>query len=86
VGLAQGGRREVGVLRVAPAAGERDLARVAAQVVAPAGQHDRRLAVGVQEQGHEHGGVGTAVDFERGGLDGVQQDPLQPAAQVSGRA
>jgi hypothetical protein len=59
---------------------------MAAQVLAPAGQHDRRLAVGVKKQRDEHGCVGAAVDVERGRLDGIEEDAFEQLAQVSARA
>jgi hypothetical protein len=71
----------VGVAGVLAAAGERDLARVAAQVLAPAGEDDRRPAVVVEEERDEHGRVGAAVDLEGGGLPGVEQDAVQRRAQ-----
>src|SRR5436305_2364445 len=43
--LAQRGRAEVGVLRIAAAAGERDLAGVAAQIGATLGEDEARLVV-----------------------------------------
>ena len=46
LGLAQRGVREHGVLGVAPAAGERDLAGVALEVVAAAGEDRVQVAVG----------------------------------------
>jgi hypothetical protein len=88
VGLAQRGRAEVGVLRVLAAAGERDLAGMAAQVVAPAGEDDGRRAAGVEEQRDEHGRIGAAVDVERRRLDGVEEDAVEQLTQVGapGRA
>ena len=86
VRLTQRGRAEVRVLRILATAGERDLAGMAPQVVAAAGQHDRRLAAGVQEQRDEHGRVGAAVDVERGGFLGIEEDAFEQCAQVSARA
>ena len=55
-GLAQRGHAQIGVIGVAPAAGERDLAGVAAQVSAALGQDDvRRVGLGHDDQRHEHG-------------------------------
>jgi hypothetical protein len=59
---------------------------MAAQVLAPACQHDRRLACCVQEQRDEDGRVGAAVDVECGRLDRVEQDAFEQLAQVSARA
>ena len=86
VRLAQGCRAQVGVLGILAAARERDLARMAAQILTPAGQHDRRLARCVQEQRDEHGCVGAAVDVERGRLDRIEEDAFEQLAQVSARA
>jgi hypothetical protein len=54
--LTQRRRGEIGVAGVATAAGKGDLAGVAAQVGAPAREHDvRRLRRCGDEQRHEHG-------------------------------
>jgi hypothetical protein len=85
LGLAQGGQPQVGLVVVLAPAGERDLARVAAQVLAPAGEDRVQLAAGDVER-HEHGGVDAAVDVQRGGLPGVEEDRAQRLRQLSARA
>ena len=76
---------QVGVLGVAPPTREGDLAGVAAQVVAAAGEHDvqlaRRLRRGRrrQVQRHEHGGGHMTVQLEPAGLIGVEQHAGQRA-------
>ena len=62
--LAQRGRREVRVLGVAAAAGERDLARVALEVVAALGEDGVELAALVEVERGEDGGLGAAVDVD----------------------
>jgi hypothetical protein len=84
--LTQSRRTQVGILGILATARERDLAWMAPEVLAPAGQDDRRLAVGVEEQRDEHGRVGAAVDVERGRLDRVEEDAFEQLAQVSARA
>jgi hypothetical protein len=59
---------------------------MAAQVLPPPGQHDRRLAVTTHEQRNEHRRIGTAVNIERGRLDRVEEDAFQQLAQISARA
>ena len=54
--LAQGGRDEVGVRRLGPAARERDLARVVAAAVGALGEDDARLAVLVRVEQDQHRG------------------------------
>ena len=63
--LAEGGRHEVRVPRLGPAARERDLARVVPAAVRPLGEHEPGLAVLVREEQDEHrgrprGAVGAA--------------------------
>ena len=84
LGLAQGGRHEVGVLLVAPPAGKRDLAGVAAQVVAAAGEDGVHPVVVVERD--EDGGLRAAVDLHGGRLGGVQQDRAQGVRQRARRA
>ncbi len=84
--LAQGRRAEVGILGILAAAGERDLARVATEVLAPAGQDDRRLAIRIEEQRDEYSRVGAAVDVESRRLDGIEEDAFEQLAQISARA
>ena len=76
--LAQGGGGEVGVLGVAAAAGERDLAGVALEVVAALGEDEMRLAVLVEVERGEDGGLGAAVDVD--GQRGVGRE--QRAAEL----
>ena len=64
VRLAQGGGGQVGVLGVAPPAGERDLAGVALEVVAAFGEDRVQLAVLVDVERRQDGGLGTAVDVD----------------------
>ena len=64
VRLAQRGRREVRVLGVAAATGERDLTRVALEVVAALGEDEMRFAVLVEVERGEDGGLGAAVDVD----------------------
>ena len=78
VRLAQGRRRQVGVARVAPAAGERDLARVALEVVAALGEDEVRLAVLVEVERGQDGGLGPAVDVD--GQRGLRRE--QCAAEL----
>jgi hypothetical protein len=59
LGLADGGRREVGVVLVAPPAGEGDLAGVAAQVGAPLGE-DQAGLVGPPVERQQDGRVDLA--------------------------
>jgi hypothetical protein len=61
---------------VAAPAGERDLARVAAQVVAALGEHQTGPA-GEAEQGDQDRGVGLAVGVDRLGRRGGEQRPAQ---------
>ena len=81
VRLAQGGRGEVGVLGVAAAARERDLARVALEVVAALGEDEMRLARGVDVQRGEDRGLGAAVDVDRQRGLGRQQRAAQLLGQ-----
>ena len=85
LGLAQRGQPQVGLVVVLAPAGERDLAGVAAQVVAAAGEDGVQLAAGDVER-DEHGGVDAAVDVERRGLPGVEEDRAQRARELSARA
>ena len=78
VRLAQRGGGEVGVLGVAAPAGERDLAGVALEVVAALGEDEMRLALLVEVERGENGGLGTAVDVD--GQRGVGRE--QRAAQL----
>ena len=64
VRLAQRRGGEVGVLGVAASAGERDLAGVAAEVVAALGEDRVQLAVLVEVERGEDGGLGAAVDVD----------------------
>jgi hypothetical protein len=82
--LAQRRGAQVGVLGVLAAAGERDLAGVAPEVVAPPGQDDVRL-VADEEERNQDGRVGAAVDVEGRRLDRVEEDVAQAIAQVSSR-
>jgi tRNA(Ser,Leu) C12 N-acetylase TAN1 len=50
---------------------------VPAQVVAPAREDRVQAAVRAEVERHEHGGVDAAVDLERRGLGGKQQDVAQ---------
>src|SRR5690606_17172252 len=72
LGLAQGGDAQVGLVVVLAPAGERDLAGVAAQVVAPAREDRVQAPVGAVQR-HEHGRVDAAVDVQGGRLGGVEQ-------------
>jgi hypothetical protein len=56
LGLAQRGCAEVGVARVAPTAGKRDLAGVAAQVGAALGEDEPRLVARPAVERQEDGG------------------------------
>ena len=78
VRLAQRGGGEVGVLGVAAAAGERDLAGVALEVVAALGEDGVQLAGLVEVERGEHGGLGAAVDVD--GQRGLGRE--QRAAQL----
>ena len=78
VRLAQRGGGEVGVLGVAAAAGERDLAGVALEVVAALGEDEMRLAALVEVERGEDGGLGAAVDVD--GQRGVGRE--QRAAEL----
>ena len=55
------------------------------QVLAAAGEDGVQLAAR-GEEGHEHGGVDAAVDVERGGLPGVEEDRAQSLRELSARA
>ena len=77
VRLAQRGRGEVGVLGVAAAARERDLAGVALEVVAALGEDELQLARRVEVERGEHGGLGAAVDVDRQRGLGRQQRAAQ---------
>ena len=82
VGLAQGGldQRLAGI---AAAARERDLARVAPEIVAALGEHGVQSLAGVDEQRHEHGGVrAAAMDLDRQRLLGRQERGAQIVAQA----
>ena len=68
---------------VAPAARERDLAGVAAQVVAAAGEDGVQAAV-VLEDRHEHGGVAAAVHVHGQRLLGRDQDGGELVRRASG--
>jgi hypothetical protein len=85
LGLAQRRQPQVGLVVVLAAAGEGDLARVAPQVVATAGEDRVQLAAGGVE-GDEHGGVDAAVDVERRGLPCVEEDRAQRLRELSARA
>jgi hypothetical protein len=74
VGLAQRGLQQV-LAGVAAAAGERDLASVAAQVVLALGE-DKARGLGPAVHGDQDSGLGaTALGVHRRGLVGIQQHP-----------
>ena len=73
LGLAQRGGDQVGVVGVAAAAGERDLAGMAAEVGAALGE-DQPRAVGPAVERQQDGGVGVAADLDRPRLLGREQE------------
>ena len=85
LGLAQRGQPQVGLVVVLASAGERDLAGVAAHVVAAPGEHRVQLAVGDVER-HEHGRVDAPVHVERRGVPGVEEHRAQRVRELSARA
>ncbi len=88
--LAQRGEAQVAVGRVLAPTRERDLARVAAQVVAAPGQDRVDGVVAVEEERHEDGRVRAAEDVEVLGPDRVEQHRPQAGgdggARLSARA
>ena len=75
--LAQRGRGQVGVLGVAAAARERDLAGVALEVLAALGEDRVQLARGIEVERSEDRGLGAAVDVDRERSLGRQQRAAQ---------
>lgn len=57
--LAQGGAHQVGIFRVAPPAGEGDLAAMGGQTGGAQGQHQLRIVAA--GDGHQHGRLGEAL-------------------------
>ena len=78
-------RVEQRLVRVAAAAGERDLAGMAAQVVAAAGEDRVQRAARILEQRHEDGRVLAAVHVHRRGLVRLEEHggELSGGAQAS---
>ena len=84
LGLAQGGCDEIAIGVIVAAARERDLAGVAAQIIAAAGEHGVELVV-LQVERHEHGRIGSAADLERDRLLRCEQHARQLVVDRSPR-
>jgi hypothetical protein len=82
LGLAQRGGDQIGVVGVAAAARERDLAGVAAEVCAALGE-DQPRAVGPAVERQQDGGVGLAADLDRPRLLGREQELGQVAQMIT---
>src|SRR3990170_3438404 len=78
VGLAQGGRQEIGVAGLLATARERDLPFVVLNGVCPLRQEQVRRAIGFEER-HEHSG--PAVRMRRQVARRRRPEPLPPSEQ-----
>ena len=85
VRLAQGGRAQVRVLVIAAAAGERDLAGVAAEVRAALGEDGVQCAGGVEVEGDEDGGLLGAGDGDPRRRLRLQEGGVQRGRELRAR-